>query len=81
MHTRAHVLFIMYISDTYLCQYVLLIDRQMYSFKGTMSAAVQLVKSAGADVIECLVIIELTSLGGRDKLPGIPVHSFIQYDK
>ncbi|XP_036147727.1 adenine phosphoribosyltransferase isoform X2 [Monomorium pharaonis] len=46
---------------------------------GSMATAVKLLKSAGADVIECLVIMELTSLKGRDKL-GVPVHSFIQYD-
>lgn len=44
-----------------------------------MSAAVQLLKSVGADVVECLVIIELISLKGRDKV-GVPVHSFVQYD-
>jgi len=44
-----------------------------------MAAAVQLIKSVDADVIECLVIMELTLLKGRDKL-GVPVHSFIQYD-
>lgn len=44
-----------------------------------MAAAVKLMKSAGADVIECFVIMELTSLKGRDKLE-VPVHSFIQYD-
>lgn len=48
-------------------------------FKGSMAAAVQLLKSVGADVIECLVIMELTSLKGRDKI-GVPVHSFVQYD-
>lgn len=48
-------------------------------FKGSMATAVQLVKSVGADVIECLVIMELTLLNGRDKV-GVPVHSFIQYD-
>lgn len=48
-------------------------------FKGTMAAAVQLVKSAGADVIECLVIMELISLKGRDKI-RVPVYSFIEYD-
>lgn len=48
-------------------------------FKGSMAAAVQLIKSVGADVIECLVIMELTLLKGRDKL-GVPIHSLIQYD-
>lgn len=44
-----------------------------------MAAAVQLLKSVGADVVECLVIIELPTLKGRDKV-GVPVHSFVQYD-
>lgn len=48
--------------------------------EGSMAAAVQLLKSAGADVIECLVIMELTSLKGRNKL-GVPLHSFVQFDK
>lgn len=48
-------------------------------FIGSMAAAVQLIKSVGADIIECLVIIELNFLKGRDKL-GVPVHSLIQYD-
>ncbi|EFN76926.1 adenine phosphoribosyltransferase [Harpegnathos saltator] len=46
---------------------------------GTMAAAVQLLKSVGADVVECLVIIELTTLKGRNKV-GVPVYSFVQYD-
>lgn len=50
-----------------------------YMFEGSMSAAVQLLKSVAADVVECLVIIELTSLKGRDKV-GVPIHSFLKYD-
>lgn len=57
---------------------VLIID-DLLATGGSMAAAVQLVKSAGAEVIECLVIIELNKLKGREKL-GAPVHSFIQYD-
>lgn len=57
---------------------VLIVD-DLLATGGTMTAAVQLLKSVGADVVECLVIIELTSLKGRDKV-GVPVHSFVQYD-
>lgn len=57
---------------------VLIVD-DLLATGGSMAAAVQLIKSVGADVIECLVIMELTMLKGRDKL-GVPVHSFIQYD-
>ncbi|XP_018340312.1 PREDICTED: adenine phosphoribosyltransferase [Trachymyrmex septentrionalis] len=57
---------------------VLIVD-DLLATGGTMAAAVQLIKSTGADVIKCIVIIELTLLKGRDKV-GVPVHSFIQYD-
>ncbi|KAK1124366.1 hypothetical protein K0M31_006733 [Melipona bicolor] len=46
---------------------------------GSMAAAIELLKLSGAEVIECLTIIELSGLKGREKL-GIPVHSFVQYD-
>ncbi|XP_029043401.1 adenine phosphoribosyltransferase isoform X1 [Osmia bicornis bicornis] len=57
---------------------VIIVD-DLLATGGSMTAAVELVKSAEAEVIECLVIIELTNLNGRDKV-GVPVHSFIQYD-
>ncbi|XP_014476274.1 PREDICTED: adenine phosphoribosyltransferase [Dinoponera quadriceps] len=57
---------------------VLIVD-DLLATGGSMAAAVQLLKSVGADVVECLVIIELTTLKGRDKV-GIPIHSFVQYD-
>ncbi|XP_012234044.2 adenine phosphoribosyltransferase [Linepithema humile] len=57
---------------------VLIVD-DLLATGGSMAAAVKLMKSAGADVIECLVIMELSLLKGRDKLE-VPVHSFIQYD-
>lgn len=57
---------------------VLIVD-DLLATGGTMAAAVQLLKSVGANVVECLVIMELTSLKGRDKV-GVPVHSFVQYD-
>ncbi|XP_029672232.1 adenine phosphoribosyltransferase-like [Formica exsecta] len=57
---------------------VLIVD-DLLATGGTMAAAVQLIKSTGADIIECLVIMEVTSLKGRDKI-GVPVYSFIKYD-
>ncbi|KOC68616.1 Adenine phosphoribosyltransferase [Habropoda laboriosa] len=57
---------------------VLIID-DLLATGGSMAAAVELVKSTEAEVVECLVIIELTGLKGREKL-DVPVHSFIQYD-
>ncbi|TGZ56656.1 adenine phosphoribosyltransferase isoform X2 [Temnothorax curvispinosus] len=58
---------------------VLVVD-DLLATGGSMAAAVQLLKSVGADVRECLVIMELTLLKGRDKLSA-PVHSFVQYDR
>ena len=44
---------------------------------GTLSAAVGLCRQAGAVVLECVVLIELSELQGRARL-DVPVHSFIQ---
>lgn len=44
-----------------------------------MAAAVNLLESVGAQVIECLVVIELEGLKGREKI-NVPVHSLIKYD-
>ncbi|CAL7945566.1 unnamed protein product [Xylocopa violacea] len=57
---------------------VLIVD-DLLATGGSMTGAINLVKSVGAEVTECLAIIELTGLKGREKL-GVPVHSFIQYD-
>ncbi|XP_049881396.1 adenine phosphoribosyltransferase [Pectinophora gossypiella] len=48
---------------------------------GSITAASDLLKTCGAQVLGCLVIIELESLKGRNNIPpGIPVHSLIQYE-
>lgn len=57
---------------------VLIVD-DLLATGGTMAAAVELLEFAEATVVECLVIIELVGLNGRNKLKA-PVHSFIQYD-
>lgn len=46
---------------------------------GTMAAAIDLVKRAGAVPLECLVVIELPDLGGRKKLLPVPTHTVLQY--
>lgn len=45
---------------------------------GTLAASVQLLRKVGANVVGASVMIELTTLGGRDKL-DTPLHSLIQY--
>lgn len=46
---------------------------------GTMSAAVELFRKVGADVVGAAAIIELTFLEGRKKL-DVPVTTLVQYD-
>lgn len=46
---------------------------------GTASAAINLAKQIGVDVVHAAFIIELTFLGGRQKF-DVPVTSLIQYD-
>jgi adenine phosphoribosyltransferase len=46
---------------------------------GTAAAVASLVKQQGATVAVCLALLELTFLGGREKLGGVPVESLISY--
>ena len=46
---------------------------------GTMAASLELLSSVGAEVVATACIIELTFLGGRDRL-GVPFESLLQYD-
>lgn len=46
---------------------------------GTISATVQLVEELGGEVVGVDFLIELTPLGGREKLKGYDVFSIIQY--
>jgi adenine phosphoribosyltransferase len=46
---------------------------------GTAAAVASVVAQQGASVAACLFLIELTFLGGRDKLGGLPVVSLISY--
>ncbi|XP_058121497.1 adenine phosphoribosyltransferase [Anopheles ziemanni] len=62
-------------------QKVLVID-DLLATGGTLDAANKLIQQLGGLVVQNVVIIELTQLGGRKKLEtsGSKVHSFIQYD-
>ena len=59
-------------------QKVVLLD-DLLATGGTAAAAVELLRSVGADVIASAYIIELNFLKGRDRL-DIPAHSLIAYD-
>jgi adenine phosphoribosyltransferase len=47
---------------------------------GTVRATVDLVRQLGAEVVACLFVVELTFLGGRERISDVPVHSLIAYD-
>jgi adenine phosphoribosyltransferase len=55
---------------------VLLIDDLMAT-GGTASAVSKLIEKVGADCVECCFIIELTFLGGREKIDK-PIYSVLQ---
>ena len=46
---------------------------------GTVEAICGLVRQLGAEVVGACFIIELTFLGGRERLEGLDVHSLISY--
>ncbi|MDY0256127.1 MULTISPECIES: adenine phosphoribosyltransferase [Gudongella] len=47
---------------------------------GTVMAATKLIESLGGDVVALEFVIELTFLGGREKLEGYHVNSLVKYD-
>ena len=57
---------------------VLVID-DLLATGGTIAATVKLLQKLGADLVGCAVLIELEALGGRAKLNGVPLTSFIKY--
>lgn len=59
-------------------QRVLIAD-DLLATGGTVSAAVDLVRKLGGEIVELAFLIELTALNGREKLKGLPVFSLIQY--
>jgi adenine phosphoribosyltransferase len=59
-------------------QRVLLVD-DLIATGGTAAAAVRLVEQAGARCVGASFLIELSALGGRAKLAGVPVEAVIAY--
>ena len=57
---------------------VLVVD-DLLATGGTARAACELVKKIGAIVSGCTFVIELTALGGREKLPAVPIQSLVTY--
>lgn len=46
---------------------------------GTISAAAELVRQLGGEIVELAFLIELIGLNGRERLKGLPVFSLLQY--
>jgi adenine phosphoribosyltransferase len=59
---------------------VLIID-DLLATGGTASAAVELVRRCGGEVVGCAFVIELGFLDGRRRLGGLEVFSLITYDR
>ncbi|HEX9742106.1 MAG TPA: adenine phosphoribosyltransferase [Nitrospiraceae bacterium] len=57
---------------------VLVVD-DLLATGGTAAATVHLLRQLGADIVGLAFLVELTSLKGREKLDGCPVHSLITY--
>ena len=60
-------------------QRVLIVD-DLLATGGTMQACSELVKKLGGEIAGIAVLIELTGLGGRDKVRPHAVHSVVKYD-
>jgi adenine phosphoribosyltransferase len=57
---------------------VLIVD-DLLATGGTAAAAAQLVGKTGSHLMGFAFIIELSDLGGRSKLPDLPIQSLIEY--
>jgi adenine phosphoribosyltransferase len=60
-------------------QRVLLLD-DLLATGGTAAAAATLLRQLGGQIAAAAFVVELTFLKGRAKLPGLDVHSLLQYD-
>jgi adenine phosphoribosyltransferase len=59
-------------------QRVLVVD-DLLATGGTTAGTVQLLAKLGAEVVSLAFLIELTALGGRDRLPGLDVFALLSY--
>jgi adenine phosphoribosyltransferase len=85
--TRSYVYELEYGADTIeiqddalqLGQKVVILD-DLLATGGTLAASVELCRQAGAEVVGCGVVIELTFLNGRTQI-DVPIHALVEYDE
>jgi len=58
---------------------VLIID-DVLEGGGALAAAESLVCALGAEVVECVCIIEMVGFGGRERMSGSPVYTMLKFD-
>ncbi len=57
-----------------------LVHDDLLATGGTAQALCELVERLGGEVVGCSFLMELAFLGGRERLPGRPVHALLEYD-
>ena len=57
---------------------VLVVD-DLLATGGTAAATVHLLRQLGGEIVGCAFLVELLTLGGREKLDGCTVHSLLSY--
>ena len=57
---------------------VLIVD-DLIATGGTAAATVQLLQQAGCELVGFAFVIELLALGGRQKLPDVPIVTLVEY--
>jgi adenine phosphoribosyltransferase len=57
---------------------VLMVD-DLIATGGTAAATAQLLQQIGCNLVGCAFVIELDDLGGRSKLPDVPIVSLVNY--
>ena len=58
---------------------ILIVD-DLIATAGTASAARNLVKKLGGEIVECAFIVELVDLNGRNKLKGENIYSVVEFE-
>jgi adenine phosphoribosyltransferase len=57
-----------------------LIHDDLLATGGTAGALCDLVRRLGCEIVACVFLIELSFLGGRERLAPVHVHSLLRYD-